>query len=156
LHFDSRDEAIVNQAFHEVLAFNAGFNFPHNLLAVDIMTALVAAHQASDEYFTSRHTAAWDTTFVIPPEALASDAALFRQCNMDFPTICQYKQSLLASNCLSLDRLHSIFGSDGRRVPGVDPRDLNILCEFAVHGITPPVSPNGRPQSQNIPPLRDR
>jgi hypothetical protein len=66
LHFDSRDEAIVNQAFHEILAFNAGFNFPHNLLAVDIMTALVAAHQASDEYFTSRHTAAWDTTFVIP------------------------------------------------------------------------------------------
>ena len=66
MHFDSRDEAIVNQAFQEVLAFNAGFNFPHNLLAVDIMTALTAAHQASNEYFTSRHTAAWDTTFVIP------------------------------------------------------------------------------------------
>jgi len=120
------------------------------------MMALTAAHQASDEYFTSRHTAAWDTTFVIPPEALASDAALFRQCNEDFPTVCRHKQSLLASNRLSLDRVHSIFGSDGRRVPGVDPRDFNILCEFAIHGITPPVSPNFQPQSQNIPPLRDR
>ncbi len=150
MHFDSRDEAIVNQAFHEVLAFNAGFNFPHNFLA------LVAAHQASDEYFTSRHTAAWDTTFVIPPEALASDAALFRQCNKDFPTMCRHKQALLASNRLSLDRLHSIFGSDGRRVPGVDLRDFNMLCEFAIQGITPPVSPNFQPQSQNIPPLRDR
>ena len=156
MHFDSRDEAIVNQAFNEVLAFNAGFNFPHNLLAVDIMTALVAAHQASDEYFTSRHTAAWDTTFVIPPEALASDAALFRQCNKDFPTMCRHKQALLASNRLSLDRLHSIFGSDGQRVPGIDLRDFNILCEFATQGITPPVSANFQPQSQNIPPLRDR
>jgi hypothetical protein len=32
LHFDSRYEAIVNQAFHEILAFNDGFNFPYNLL----------------------------------------------------------------------------------------------------------------------------
>ena len=120
------------------------------------MLALTAAHQASDEYFTSRHTAAWDTTFVIPPAALASDAALFRQCNMDFPTMCRHKQSLLAKNRLSLHRLHSIFGSDGLRVPGVDPRDFNILCEFAVNGITPPVSSNFRPQSKNIPPLRDR
>jgi len=120
------------------------------------MTALTAAHQASNEYFTSRHTAAWDTTFVIPPEALASDAALFRECNRDFPTMCRHKQSKLASNRLSLDRIHSIFGSDGRHVPGVDPRDFNILCEFAIHGITPPVSPNFQPQSQNIPPLRDR
>ena len=120
------------------------------------MKALTAAHQASDEYFTSRHTAAWDTTFVIPPQALASDAALFRQCNRDFPTMCRHKQSLLASNRLSLERLHSIFGSDGRNVPGVDPTDFRILCEFAVNGITPPVSPNFQPQSQNIPPLRDR
>jgi hypothetical protein len=114
------------------------------------MTALTAAHQASDEYFTSRHTAAWDTTFVIPPEALASDAALFRECNRDFPTMCRHKQSLLASNRLPLDRIRSIFGSDGRHVPRVDPRDYNILCEFAIHGITPPVSPNFQPQSQNI------
>ena len=83
------------------------------------MLALTAAHEASDEYFTNRHTAAWDTAFVIPPQALASDAALFRQCNMDFPTMCRHKQSLLASNRLSLDRLHSIFGSDGLRVPGL-------------------------------------
>ena len=122
----------MNQAFHEVLAFNDGFIFPYNLLAVDIMLALTAAHQASDEYITSRHTAAWDTTFVIPPQALASDAALFRQCNMDFLTMCKHKQSLLASNRLSLDRFHSIFGSDGLHVPGVDPRDFKILCEFAV------------------------
>ena len=120
------------------------------------MLALTAAHQAADEYFTSRHTAAWDTTFVIPPEALVSDAVLFRQCNMDFPAMCRHKQSLLAKNRLSLDRLHSIFGLDGLRVPGVDPRDFNILCEFAVNGITPPVSSNFQPQSQNIPPLRDR
>ena len=91
-----------------------------------------------------------------PPQALASDAALFRQCNMDFLTMCMHKQSLLASNRLSLDRLHFIFASDGLRVPGFNPHDFNILCEFAVNSITPPVSPNFRPQSQNIPPLRDR
>jgi len=113
-----------------------------------LMTALVAAHQASDEYFTSRHTAAWDTTFVIPPEALASDAALFRQCNKDFPTMCLHKQALLASNRLFLDRRTTR--------SRVDLRDFNILCEFAIHCITPPVSPNFQPQSQNIPPLRDR
>ena len=52
-----------------------------------------------------------------PPEALASDAALFRECHRDFSTMCQHKQSKLASNLLSLDRLHSIFGPDGRCVP---------------------------------------
>lgn len=69
LHFDSRDEEKVNQAFQEVVAFSHGFNFPRNLSSIDIMVALTAAQQASDEYFTSRHTAAWDTTFVIPPQA---------------------------------------------------------------------------------------
>ena len=125
-------------------------------LQLAVIASCLVAHQTTDEYFTSRHTAAWDTTFVIPPEALASDGALFRQCNMDFPTMCRHKQSLLAKNRLSLDRLHFIFGLDGLRVPGVDPRDFNILCEFPVNGINPPVSPNFRPQSRNIPPLRDR
>ena len=68
----------MNQAFQEVLAYTDGFNLPQNLQAVDIMVALTAADQASDKYFTSRHTAAWDTIFVFPPQALASDAALFR------------------------------------------------------------------------------
>ena len=70
--------------------------------------------------------------------------------------MCKHKQSLLASNRLSLDRVHSIFGFDGQRVPGVDPQDFTTLCDFAVHGITPPVSPNFRPQSENLPPLRER
>ena len=49
-----------------------------------------------------------------------------------------------------------VFGADGRRIPGVDLKDFNILCEFATHGITPQTSPFFRLESINIPPLRDR
>lgn len=49
-----------------------------------------------------------------------------------------------------------IFGAAGNKIPGVDQRDIELLKEFAQHGITPPVSPNFQPESINIPPLRNR
>jgi len=156
LHFDSRDEDIVLQAFQHVQAYCKGFHFLHSLSTDQILAALTAAHKASDEYYTSKHTAAWDTTFVIPTAAIESDAELFRNCNKDFSRMCRNKQELLSSNRLSVSRLHSIFGPDGTKIPGVSPRDFQILCEFAQDGITPPVSPSFRPESVNIPPLRDR
>ena len=41
-------------------------------------------HKASDEYYTSNHTTAWNTTFVFPAAAIDSDAELFQRCNRDF------------------------------------------------------------------------
>ncbi len=46
LHFDSRDEQIIQESFQQVLAFTAGLP----LTDADIMSALKAAHIAADEY----------------------------------------------------------------------------------------------------------
>ena len=103
-----------------------------------------------------RHTEAWDTTFVIPQADIDADMQLFRDLDYDFTEMCRHKQSKLASNRISPARIHSIFGVDGTRIPGVDPNDIAILLDFATNGITPPVAPSFRPQADNVPPLRDR
>jgi hypothetical protein len=118
--------------------------------------ALQDAHRAADEYYTIRHAMEWDTSFIIPAEAIAADSALFRDCHYNFSQMCRYKQSKLAHNRLSVARIIDIFGTDGTKVPGVDLTDVNILLDFAQHGITPPVADNFRPESINVAPLRDR
>lgn len=93
---------------------------------------------------------------LIPPEALTADAELLRQCDYDFARMSRQKQQQLMHNRLSVDRINSSFGRDGKAIAGVDPRHIAILIEFATFGITPPVSPLFRPTSTNIPPLQDR
>jgi hypothetical protein len=73
LHFDSRDEQIIQESFQQVLAFSAGLQLHYGLTDNDIMSALTAAHIAADEYYTVRHTLAWNTDFVIPVEAIEAD-----------------------------------------------------------------------------------
>ena len=52
LHFDSRDDRIVQESFQQVMDFLAGFHLLYGLTIDDIMAALKAAHTATDEYYT--------------------------------------------------------------------------------------------------------
>ena len=61
LHFDSRDDRIVQESFQ--MDFSAGFHLLYGLTIDDIMAALKAAHTAADEYYTVRHALAWNTDF---------------------------------------------------------------------------------------------
>ena len=81
LHFDSRDEQIIQESFQQVLAFSAGLQLLYGLTDNDIMSALRAAHIAADEYYTVRHVLAWNTDFDIPVEAIEADLNLFNCCN---------------------------------------------------------------------------
>ena len=156
LHFDSRDTKMVQESLHKAMTFIHGLQLNFGLTEQDILLALQKAHQASDEYYTMRHAMEWDTTFVIPSEAIVNDSALFRDCDYDFPKMCRYKQNLLAANRISRHRINSVFGTDGQRIPGVDLRDINILLGFADNGITPPVASSFSPEKENVAPLRDR
>ena len=98
----------------------------------------------------------WDTTFLIPAEAIAADSKFFRECKYDFSKMCRYKQDKLASNRLSVARIIDLFGENGRKIPGVDQVDVQILLDFAQNGITPPVTDFFRPEKFNVAPLRDR
>ena len=136
--------------------FAAGFHLLYDLTHDDIMTALRAAHIAADEYYTVRYALAWNTDFVIPVAAIEADSNLFQSCGKDFAAMCRHKQQLLAHNRLSPQRIFSIFGPTGQRIPGVTTHDFNTLLEFATNGITPLVSPCFKPESINVAPLRDR
>ena len=138
------------------LAFVNALQLDYGLTSNAILLALQDAHRAADEYYTIRHAMAWDTSFIIPEEAIAADSVLFNACHCNFSQMCRYKQSKLAHNRLSVPRIIDLFGTDGKKVPGVDPADVKILLEFAEHGITPPVADNFRPESVNVAPLRDR
>ena len=156
LQFDSRDTSLIQESFHNSMAFIHGLQLNYGLTKQDILLALQKAHQASDEYYTMRHAMEWDTTFVIPSEAIVNDSTLFRDCDYDFPKMCRYKQNLLAANRISRHRINSVFGTDGQRIPGVDLKDIHILLGFADNGITPPVAPSFSPEKDNVAPLRDR
>ena len=156
LHFDSRDDRIIQESFQQVMDFSAGFHLLYGLTTDDILAALKAAHTAADEYYTVRHALAWNRDFVILIEAIEADSALFQSCGQDFAAMCRHKQQLLAHNRLSPERIFSIFGSTGQRIPGVTTHDFNTLLEFATNGITPLVSPGFKPESVKIAPLRDR
>lgn len=80
-----------------------------------------------------KHAMEWDTTFVIPPAAIAADSVLFRECGYDFSEMCRYKQNKLAGNRITKDRIDSIFGSDGKRIPGVDLRDIRRIWNYTSH-----------------------
>jgi len=151
LHFDSRDDRIVQTG-----DFSAGFHLLYGLTNDDIMTALKAAHTAADEHYTVRHALAWNTDFVIHIEAIEADSTLFQSCGQDFAAMCRHKQQLLAHNRLLPERIFSICGPTGQRIPGVTTHDFNTLLEFATNGITPLVSPGFKPESINVAPLRDR
>jgi hypothetical protein len=156
LHFDSRDEQINQESYQQVLAFTDGLQLSYGLTFADIWSALQSAHTAADEYYTVRHALAWNTDFVIPQDAIEADSALFKECGFDFARMCRHKQHLLASNRLSRNRIISVFGPTGTKIPKVLPKDFNTLLEFADYGITPIVAPSFRPESVNIAPLRDR
>ena len=79
-----------------------------------------------------QHALAWNTDFVFPAEAIAADSMLFRECCYDFATMCRYKQSKLAHNRLSTERIFTIFGPTGTKIPGVPLQDFNTLLEFAM------------------------
>ena len=98
LHFDSRDDRIVQESLQQVMDFSAGFHLLYGLTNDDIMTALRAAHIAADKYYTVRHALAWNTDFVIPVEAIEADSNLFQSCGQDFAAMCRHKQQLLANN----------------------------------------------------------
>ena len=91
LHFDSRDDQLIQDSYKQVLTFTDGLQLTSTLTTADIMSALQAAHTAADEYYTVRHALAWNIDFVFPVEAIAADAALFRDCGYDFATMCRYK-----------------------------------------------------------------
>ena len=113
LHFDARDETIVQEAYHQVTQFIGALHLNFGLTTNDILCALQDAHRASDEYYTMRHAQAWNTDFVIPAESIEADSALFRLCNYDFTEVCRRKQALLAKNGISKDRILAIFGPNG-------------------------------------------
>ena len=113
-------------------------------------------HIAADEYYTLRHALAWNADFVIPVEAIVADSTSFQTCGRDFAAMCRHKQQSLDHNRLSTERIFSILGPTGQRIPGVTTQDFNTLLEFAESGITPLVSPCFKPESINVAPLRDR
>ena len=105
LNFDSRDDIKVQEAFSQVQCFITGLHLTYGLTKDDILAALQAAHRASDEYFTMRHTEAWDTTFTIPQSDIDEDLQLFRDMKYDFTSMCRHKQNKLASNRISPARI---------------------------------------------------
>jgi len=70
--------------------------------------------------------------------------------------MCQTKQSKLAHNRISVQRVLDTFGSQGTKVPGMMFPDFKLLLEFARNGITSPVGADFVPQASNLPPLRQR
>ena len=96
IHFDSRDDRIVQESFQQVMDVSAGFHLLYGLTNDDIMTALKAAHIAADEYYTVRHALTWNTDFVVPVAAIEADSNLFQSCRKHFAAMCRHKQQLLA------------------------------------------------------------
>ena len=156
LHFDARDNEIIQASLQHAQLFISSLHLSAQLTSSDILQALQEAHRAADEYYTMRHAEAWNTDFVIPQEAIDADAALYRDCGHDFTEMCRRKQASLAANRISKERIVAIFGSRGERIPGVDARDIQILINFAVSGITPPTSESFKAEAHDVAPLRER
>ena len=156
LHFDATDKAKIQDAKSKVDSFCSALGITGTLSEKTILDALHQAHIASDEHYNLATAAAWNTTFEFPAEAIAADKQLWDQCSQDFTLMCSTKQRKLASNRLSVERIKSVFGEDGMRVPGMLPTDFNWLLEFASNGITPILADDFQPQRHDIPPLRAR
>jgi len=125
LQFDSRDTRLIQDSYQQVLTFMDGLHLSSHLSPTNIQSALQAAHTAADEYYTVRHALAWNTDFVIPADAIVADSILFQEYGYDFARMCRHKQSKLSHNCLSVERIQSIFGATGTHIPGVSSRDVN-------------------------------
>ena len=87
--FDSRDEALINESLQVALAFVNALQLSYGLTSNAILLALQDAHRAADEYYTIRHAMEWDTSFIIPEEAIAADSVLFRDCHCNFSQMCR-------------------------------------------------------------------
>jgi len=120
------------------------------------MDALKQAHIASDEYCSLANTVGWSTTFEFPQSAVDEDHQLCQEYGHDFTLMCKIKQSMLAANRLSVERVKCIFDDQSDKVQGMAQRDFLLLLDFAENGITPIIGYDFVPEATNIPPLRAR
>ena len=156
LRFDDTDKELVQKTKAYADAFVIALGLNGTISEDQILTALQQAHIASDGYYSVEHAKQWNTTFEFPAEAIAADAALLDSCGNDFTLMCQTKQSKLAHNRISVQRVLDTFGPQGTKIPGMMLPDFELLLEFARNGITPPVGADFVPQASNLPPLRQR
>jgi len=156
LQFDSRDKLLIAENTAHVVAFMSCLGLDASIDPLQIEDTLQQAHMASDEYYTISHAQKWNTDFEFPQEAVQTDMALFTECGHDFTQMCQMKQTKLAANRLSVQRVIDTFGPTGAKYPTMASSDFSLLLEFAQHGITPIYSTEFVPESTNLPPLRAR
>jgi hypothetical protein len=152
--FDSTDNKLLQQTKAYADAFITALNLGGTISEDQILTALQQAHIASDGYYSVEHAKQWNTTFEFLAEVIAADAALLASCGNDFTLMCKTKQSKMAHNRISVQRIIDTFGPLGTKVPGMLFSDFKLLSEFTHNGITPPVGADFIPQTRNLPPLR--
>ena len=119
LRFDDTDKELVQKTKAYADAFIVALGLGGTISEDQILTALQQAHIASDGYYSVEHAKQWNTTFEFPAEAIAADAALLDSCGNDFTLMCQTKQSKLAHNRISVQRVLDTFGPQGTKVPGM-------------------------------------
>ena len=156
LRFDSTDNRRIQAAKSAVDSFCAALGIKDSLSEEVILDALKQAHIASDEYYSLANAVAWNTTFEFPQSAVAADHQLWQECGQDFTLLCKTKQSKLAANRLSVERVKRTFGEHGDKVQGMAHKDFLLLLDFAANGITPIIGYDFVPEATNIPPLRAR
>jgi len=156
LSFNAADLQKVQEAKQQVDSFCTSLGISGTLTDAAILSTLQQAHIASDEHYNLANAIAWNTTFEFPEDAIKADEKLWNDCSHDFTLMCKTKQAKLASNRLSVERIHTVFGNDGTKIPGLSQHDFHWLLEFAANGITPLVAPDFKAERHNIPPLRAR
>ena len=86
--------------------------------------------------FSTRAAQEWGGTFTIPEEAQEKDLQLLRAHGGDLAAMCRTRHSEMNEDRLSVSRIHSTFGPDGKLIPTFPMVDFHRLLDFAIHGIT--------------------
>lgn len=131
------------------------FRSPVFVTESEIDDFLQAAITAGSESLGIPAAQRWAQGFRFPPAALAHDEAFLRAHSGNLAQASLARQTSLTGERLSLTRVHQTFGTDGKKIPGVHPRDFENLCIFATTGV-PLLRPKNFVRCAQPPPLRTK
>lgn len=120
-----------------------------------VQLILEQAFRAAAENFSVRAAQLWGKNFQFSSALLQRDLADFVSCDYDLARFCHTRHQQLASRRLSVTRVLSAFGPEGKRITGVCTADFDTLLGFAERGV-PIIIPHGFIPCPTPPTLRQK
>jgi hypothetical protein len=153
--FNSSDMAAMQQTWREINAYLPVWGVKRLISAEEVGFIVEEAYRAASGEYNVRAAQAWAGDYKFPRALLQRGIDDLSAAGGCLQQLCVNRHRDMYSSRLNIERVHSTFGADGGRIPGVQHSDFLLLLELASEGIKLLLPEAFRPIPEP-PPLRNK